>query len=49
MLSQTQTIEFTVPDFFMSGIFNDDVSGLSQSDANAVLAFLYESANDLKK
>ena len=49
MLSQTQTLEFTVPDFFLSGIFNDDVSGLSQSDANAVLAFLYESANDLKK
>ena len=45
----SQTVEFTVPDFFLCGIFNDDVSGLSQSEANAVLAFLYESANDLKK
>ena len=43
------TIDFDVPEFFLSGIFNDDVSGLSQEDANAVLAFLHSSANDLKK
>ena len=46
---QLDTIDFNVPDFFLTGIFNDDVSGLNQTEANAVLAFLHTSASDLKK
>ena len=46
---KAETIEYTVPDFFLAGIFNDDISGLSQADANAVLAFLHEASNNLKK
>jgi len=44
-----ETMDFDVPDFFLSGIFNDDISGLNQADANAVLAFLHSAAADLKK
>ena len=36
---------YVVPDFILPVIFNDDVSGLSQADANAVLAFLQTSAD----
>ena len=46
---KAETMEYTVPDFFLAGIFNNDVSGLSQADANAVLAFLHEASNNLKK
>ena len=44
-----ETMDYDVPDFFLSGIFNDDISGLTQADANAVLAFLHSAAADLKK
>ena len=42
-------VEFTVPEFFLTAIFSDDVSSLNQEEANQVLAFLYGSTNDLKK
>ena len=42
-------ITYEVPDFMLSAVFNDDVSGFTQSEANAALAFLYETIQDLRK
>ena len=42
-------VEYDVPEFILTAIFNDDVSGLSQQEANASLAFMYQTIQELRK